>query len=193
MVGRTPLGVYMAFTTFCLATDEAHARSLVHRLRSAGFTDFDVSVMMRETYEDDDFVTDPHIQLPLPPTEVDLPPDESGYAWLDGLGPVAVPGVGGMIVGGPILGGLHGPSARGTSGVAGALTTFGMSIPDARRFDARLLTGHILVAAHSETAARDEQARRALLGGGGMYLVSSPPAPSVAPRAQAPEPPAPRG
>jgi hypothetical protein len=75
----------------------------------------------------------------------------------------------------------------------GALAAFGMTIADARRFDARLLTGHILVAAHSDTMTRDAHARRALLGGGGMYLVTSQPPPPQAPRAQAPEPPAARG
>jgi hypothetical protein len=82
---------------------------------------------------------------------------------LIGIGVFAVPSVGPLIAAGPIIAALAGVGVGGAlGGVTGALVGIGVPEKDARRYEALLKTGRILISLHTRTSAQVRQAKACL-------------------------------
>jgi hypothetical protein len=82
---------------------------------------------------------------------------------LAGIGLLAIPGLGPFIAAGPIMAGLAGLGVGGVvGGVTGAL--IGMGIPEfeAKRYEARLQKGGILLSVHCDTSDEIKRAKEVL-------------------------------
>lgn len=158
----------MATAIICTAKTEAHAKTLVERLKAAGFSNSDLSVLMPDPAGTKDFAVD---------NETKAPEGAAtgagtgalvggGVGWLAGIGALAIPGLGPLIAAGPILAALTGAAVGGTvGGLTGAL--IGMGIPEfeAKKYEGKLKGGRVLLSVHSENKAETERAKKILEDG----------------------------
>jgi hypothetical protein len=71
--------------------------------------------------------------------------------WLAGMGALAIPGIGPLIAAGPIVAALAGMGVGGAvGGITGALVGMGMPEYEAKRYEGRVRTGHILLSVHCD-------------------------------------------
>ena len=149
---RSVFGIY--FT-------RSEVESAVSALRDAQFSSPNVSVLLPETTDSRELVTDKSTKAP----EGAAVGAGSGAAvggalgWLVGVGALMIPGVGPVVAAGPIVAALAGIGVGGAlGGFAGVLVGVGISEHEAKRYQGRMLKGGILVAVHCETP---EEVRRA--------------------------------
>ena len=82
--------------------------------------------------------------------------DGGVLGWLMGIGALAIPGIGPFIAAGPIVAALAGIGAAGVAGgLIGALIGVGIPEYEAKRYEGRLRTGHILLSVHCDDAKGD--------------------------------------
>jgi hypothetical protein len=164
------------------------AERLIEILKRAGFSDQDLSVVL----PDDKLIQDPKIALDHKPG--DDPADEKprdGYdklktvtvgavsggialgtiGGLIGLASLAVPGLGLIVVAGPIAAALIDAAAGGAAGViAGGL--MGMRIPEhrAKQYEQSVREGSTLISVHTQNAQAFQRAMNILAAGGAEDL-----------------------
>jgi hypothetical protein len=143
----------MASSVYCIATSEAQAIRIANRLRSAGFTPDDISML----YPDRDGVRELGTANSTKAPEGATTGASAGaviggaLGWLAGIGAIAIPGVGPLIAAGPILAALSGLAVGGTvGGLSGALVGAGIPEYEAQQYEGRLRAGHILMAIHAD-------------------------------------------
>src|SRR5579863_4446634 len=79
---------------------------------------------------------------------------------LVGMGTLAIPGVGPLIAAGPIMAGLAGLGVGGAiGGITGALIGLGIPEFEAKRYEARLQKGGILLSVHCDTTEEIKRAK----------------------------------
>lgn len=82
---------------------------------------------------------------------------------LAGVGLLAIPGLGPFIAAGPIMAGLAGLGVGGAvGGVTGALIGLGIPEFEAKRYEARLQKGGILLSVHCDTSEEIKRAKEVL-------------------------------
>jgi tetrahydromethanopterin S-methyltransferase subunit C len=80
--------------------------------------------------------------------------------WFVGVGALAIPGVGPLIAAGPILAALAGAGiGSAVGGVTGAVVGMGIPEYEAKKYEARVSGGNILLSVHCESAEQHERAR----------------------------------
>jgi len=133
----------------------------VTAFKDAKFSNSDISVLLPEA-SGGEVVTEESTKAP----EGAVVGVGSGAAvggtlgWLVGAGALALPGIGPVIVAGPIVAALAGISVGGAlGGFAGSLIGGGISEPEAKKYEGRLLKGGILVAVHCETPEEIKRAQ----------------------------------
>jgi hypothetical protein len=139
-------------------------------LRSNGFLSSDISVLLPENLGPKDPITEKSTKAP----EGAAAGAGSGVliggalGWLVGIGALAVPGLGPLIAGGPIMAALAGLGMGGVvGGIAGALIGAGIPEYEAKRYEGRLSKGGILMAVHCDRAAETVHAREIMERTGG--------------------------
>ncbi|HUP81691.1 MAG TPA: hypothetical protein VM260_24275 [Pirellula sp.] len=153
----------MANAVFCTVKTSIQAQAIVDRLKAAGFTANDISVLMPNKESTKDFAVDNQTKSPEGAvtgvsTGALL---GGGLGWLAGIGALAIPGVGPLIAAGPIMAALTGAAVGGTvGGVTGALIGLGIPEYEAKRYEGKLKGGHCLVSVHSEDSRETEKAKR---------------------------------
>jgi uncharacterized membrane protein len=71
--------------------------------------------------------------------------------WLVGIGALAIPGVGPFIAAGPIMAALSGAAiGAAAGGLAGGLIGLGIPELEAKRYEAKIKSGNILISVHTE-------------------------------------------
>src|SRR3954462_6551649 len=152
----------MRHAVYGLLRDQAQADSVVASLRSAGFTGSDISVLFPDKRGTQEFAQEKNTKAPEGATTGGAAGLGVGAAlgWLAGIGALAIPGVGPFIAAGPIMAALGG-AAVGTAagGLVGAL--IGMGIPEfeAKRYDAKIREGNILISVHTEDSEQRDAAK----------------------------------
>ena len=152
----------MAKAVFCTAKTSAQATQIVDRLKSAGFTSNDISVLMPDKTGTKEFAVDNETKAPEGAatgagTGAVL---GGGLGWLAGIGALAIPGLGPFIAAGPIMAALTGAAAGGTvGGLTGALIGLGIPEYEAKRYEGKVKGGHALISVHSEDSAETERAK----------------------------------
>src|SRR5712672_167340 len=104
-------------SVFCLARDEAQASNIVDNLKTAGFSNNDISVLLPDKAGTRDFAHEKGTKAP----EGAITGAGTGgvlggaLGWLAGVGALAIPGLGPFIAAGPIMAALSGAAVGATA------------------------------------------------------------------------------
>lgn len=145
---------------FCIAQTETQAETIVDQLKTAGFSNNDISVLFPDKSSTKEFAHEKETKAPEGATTGGTLGLGLGavLGWLAGIGSLAIPGVGPFIAAGPIMGALSGAAVGGaTGGLIGALVGMGIPEYEAKRYEGRVKEGNILVSVHTDNA--DERSR----------------------------------
>ena len=153
----------MAKAVFCTVKTSHQATHVVDRLKAAGFTSNDISVLMPNKSGTKEFAVDNETKAPEGAatgagTGAVL---GGGLGWLAGIGALAIPGLGPLIAAGPIMAALTGAAVGGTvGGLTGALIGLGIPEFEAKRYEGKVKGGNALISVHSEDAGETERAKK---------------------------------
>ncbi len=138
---------------FGIYRDRSEVEGAVNALKAAGFRSTDISVLFPQTEGTKDFAFEKGTKAPEGATTGAGSGMVVGGAlgWLAGIGALAIPGVGPLIATGPIVAALAGMGVGGAvGGITGALVGMGMPEYEAKRYEGRVRTGHILFSVHCD-------------------------------------------
>jgi hypothetical protein len=145
---------------FCIARTETQAVTIVNNLKSAGFSNNDISVLLPDKSGTRDFA---HEQNTKAPEGAATGAGAGGLlggglGWLVGIGALAIPGLGPFIAAGPIMAALSGAAVgAAVGGLTGALVGMGIPEFEAKAYEGKIKDGNILISVHSDD--RDETSR----------------------------------
>jgi hypothetical protein len=166
----------MATSVYCIAPNDSTAMIIVDQLRAAGFGGNDVSVLFPDKSTTKDFAHEMHTKAP----EGAAAGVSSGgilggaLGWLVGVGTLAIPGVGPLIAAGPILAALSGAAIGATvGGIAGALIGAGIPEVEAKRYEAKLRDGRILISVNANDAKQVGTAKQIFKEAGAEDIASA--------------------
>src|SRR6476619_6130719 len=131
----------MAKAVFCIAQSEAQATTIVDRLKGAGFSNNDISVLFPDKAGTKDFA---HEQNTKAPEGAATGAGTGGvlggvFGWLVGIGALAIPGLGPFIAAGPIMAALSGAAAGAAiGGITGARVGMGIPEIEAKHYEGKL-------------------------------------------------------
>src|ERR1700680_4231548 len=152
----------MAKAVFGIAKTEEQAVHIINRLKEAGFSNNDVSVLLPDRAATRDFAHEQHTKAP----EGAVAGAVAGGAiagvlgWLVGIGSLAIPGVGPLIAAGPIMAALSGAAAGGAvGGLAGALVGLGIPEYEAKQYEGKVKNGNILISVHTDDSKQRQKAK----------------------------------
>src|SRR5215467_14245729 len=131
---------------FGIYSTQEGVETAVDSLRNAGFRNTDISVLFPDNKGTKDFAHEKNTKAPEGATTGGLAGGIAGgvLGWLTGIGALAIPGLGPLIVAGPIVAALAGAGAMGTlGGMIGALAGMGIPEYEARRYEGRIREGGV--------------------------------------------------
>jgi Protein of unknown function (DUF3341) len=147
MAGHSVFGIY---------TSREGVEAAVQELRDAGFRGSDISILAPENLGDiRDIGTVKTTKAPEGATAGGTSGAVIGgvLGWLVGIGALAIPGVGPFLAAGPIMAALAGVGVgAAVGGITGALVGFGVPEFEAKRYEARLRKGGILLSVHADNS-----------------------------------------
>jgi hypothetical protein len=165
----------MKRSALCLVDTETQADAIVGKLRSAGFSDNDISVLFPDKGSTRDFTHKKETKMPEGATVGASTGGVVGgtIGLLAGIGALAIPGLGPFIAAGPIMAALSGGAiGAGVGGVTGALVGLGIPEYEAKRYEGKVKEGGILISVHSES--NDETSRaKSIFKDEGAHDISS--------------------
>lgn len=150
-------------SVFCIARDETQACRIVDDLKTNGFSDNDVSVLLSDQQGTRDFAHEKNTKAPEGATTGVATGGILGGAlgWLAGIGAIAIPGVGPLIAAGPILAALSGAAiGAAAGGLTGALIGMGIPEYEAKRYEGKVRSGNVLISVHADNADEAQRARQ---------------------------------
>jgi hypothetical protein len=142
-------------SVFCIATNRNQAEDIVQRLRNAGFSSDDVSVLFPDKDTTRDFAHEKHTKAPEgAATGAGTGGVVGGVlGWIAGIGALAIPGVGPFIAAGPIMAALSGAAiGAAAGGIAGGLIGLGIPELEAKRYEGKVRSGNILISVHTDNS-----------------------------------------
>jgi len=160
-------GIYPSRT----AVEEA-----VEHLRAAGFRSTDISVLFPENRGTKDFAHEKNTKAPEGTTTGVVSGGIAGgvLGWLTSIGVLTIPGLGPLVVAGPILAALAGAGALGTvGGIIGALVGLGMPEYEAKRYEGRIREGGVLLSVHCDSTGWVRRAKEVLEQSGAQDIGSA--------------------
>src|SRR5215212_10639487 len=161
---------------FGIYPNRAAAERAVDELRSDGFRNTDISVLLADNAGSKDFAHEMNTKSPEGATAGATSGAVAGgiLGWLAGIGALAIPGVGPLIAAGPIMGALAGAGVLGTvGGIVGALVGMGIPEYEAKRYEGRIKEGGVLLSVHTATSERVKLAEQVLERTGAEDISSS--------------------
>ena len=160
-------GIYPSYTSVEIGVDA---------LRTAGFSNADISALFPESTGTRDFAHEKSTKAPEGATTGAGTGVVLGGAlgWLLGIGALAIPGLGPFIAAGPIVAALAGAGVGGTvGGIAGALIGMGIPEYEAKRYEGRVKDGGILLSVHTDSSDWTKQAKEILKRTGAQDISST--------------------
>ena len=148
---------------------EIEAENLVQRLTANGLASSDISAILPDKRGTRDFAHEHNTKAPEGAATGGVAGLGVGAAvgWLAGIGALAIPGLGPFIAAGPIMAALGGAAVGGTAGgIVGALVGMGIPEFEAKRYDAKVREGNILIPVHTEDSKQRDLAKEVLERGG---------------------------
>ena len=152
----------MKRSALCLVDTEEQAAAIVEKLRSAGFSDNDISVLFPDKESTRDFAHKKETKMPEGATIGASTGGAVGgtIGLLAGIGALAIPGLGPFIAAGPIMAALSGGAiGAGVGGLTGALVGLGIPEYEAKRYEGKVKEGGILISVHSENSDENNRAK----------------------------------
>jgi hypothetical protein len=152
----------MKRSALCLVDTEAQADAIVGKLRSARFSDSDISVLFPDKGSTRDFAHKKATKMPEGATVGAGTGGAIGgtIGLLAGIGALAIPGLGPFIAAGPIIAALSGGAiGAGIGGLTGALVGLGIPEYEAKRYEGKVKEGGILISVHSESGDETSRAK----------------------------------
>jgi hypothetical protein len=147
----------MSTAVYGIAQDHAHAESIVHNLKEAGFSSNEISVLFPDKSGTRDFAHEQNTKLPEGAATGGIAGMGTGavLGWLAGIGSLAIPGIGPFIAAGPIMAALGGAAVGGAAGgLIGGLVGMGIPEYEAKLYDGKVRNGNVLISVHTD---RSEQ------------------------------------
>jgi hypothetical protein len=152
----------MSKSVFCIGNTTKAVR-IVDRLRAAGFSNNDISVLVADKEGTRDFAHEHNTKAPEGAAAGAGTGAVLGGAlgWLAGIGMLAIPGLGPLIAAGPIMAALSGAAAGGTiGGLTGALVGMGIPEYEAKRYEGKVKAGNALISVHTDNSDESARAKR---------------------------------
>jgi len=152
----------MTKAVFCIAQNVEQTESIVSSLKTAGFSNNDISVLFPDKTTTKDFAHEKHTKAPEGAAIGGAVGIGAGaiLGWLAGIGSLAIPGVGPFIAAGPIMGALSGAAVGGaTGGLSGALIGLGIPEFEAKRYEGKIKGGNALISVHTTSGEAIDQVK----------------------------------
>jgi hypothetical protein len=140
-------------SVFCIAASRGRADCIIHDLKTAAFSNRDLSVLFLDGRAGNGPAGTPKLPVQTAESAGEI---RGVLSWIEGIRSLSIPGVGPLIAAGPIAAAL---GSATVGGLAGGLMDFDVPEVEARRFEARIKDGQILLAVHSENPEMSDQAR----------------------------------
>lgn len=156
-------------SVFCIATSREQADRLVTELKSANFSNNDISVLFPDKGTTRDFAHEKNTKAPEGAVAGAGTGGVIGGAlgWIAGIGALTIPGVGPFIAAGPIIAALSGAAIGATvGGIAGGLIGLGIPEIEAKRYEGKVKAGNILISVHTENSTEIARAKDIFTKGG---------------------------
>ena len=163
-------------SVFCITTSRSQAAQIVDGLRSEGFSNNDISALFPDKETSRDFAHEKHTKAPEGAATGAGTGGLLGgtLGWLAGVGTLAIPGVGPLIVAGPIVAALSGAAVgAAVGGIAGALIGMGIPEYEAKRYEGKVKAGNILISVHTESSDEAAQAKEIFKAAGAQDIATS--------------------
>ena len=163
-------------SVFCLATSYPQAERIVDNLKTAGFSNTDISVLLPDTQGTKDFAHEKNTKAPEGAVTGAGAGGVMGgtLGWLAGIGALAIPGIGPFVAAGPIMAMLGGAALGATmGGITGALVGMGIPEYEAKRYEGKLKEGKILISVHSENSQETDRAEAIFKQAGAQDIATS--------------------
>lgn len=136
---------------FGIFSDRMTLERAVDQLKTNGFRNSDISVLMQDKSESVDFAHEKNTKAP----EGAATGAGTGIlgggilGWLAGAGALAIPGIGPFVAAGPIMGAIAGAGIGGTvGGITGGLLGLGIPEYEAKRYESLVHGGGMLLSVH---------------------------------------------
>ncbi|MDO9269185.1 MAG: hypothetical protein Q7T96_08750 [Methylobacter sp.] len=152
----------MTKAVFGIAQSIDQAEAIVNELKTAGFSNNDVSVLFPDKSTTRDFAHEKHTKAPEGAAIGGTVGLGTGavLGWLAGIGSLAIPGVGPFIAAGPIMGALSGAAVGAATGsLTGALIGVGIPEYEAKRYEEKIRGGNALISVHTESSEERDRAK----------------------------------
>jgi hypothetical protein len=149
-------------SVFCITTSRPQADRIVDQLRSANFSNNDISVLFPDKDTTRDFAHEKNTKAPEGAVAGASTGGVVGGAlgWIVGIGALAIPGVGPFIAAGPIMAALGGAAiGAAAGGIAGGLIGLGIPELEAKRYEGKVKAGNILISVHTEDSDEIDRAK----------------------------------
>src|SRR6267142_1885429 len=166
----------MKRSALCLVDTETQADAIVGKLRSAGFSDNDISVLFPDKGSTRDFAHKKETKMPEGATVGASTGGVVGgtVGLLAGIGALAIPGLGPFIAAGPIMAALGGGAiGAGVGGLTGALVGLGIPEYEAKRYEGLIQKGGILLSVHCDNSDEIKRAKELMKGTGAADIAST--------------------
>ena len=163
-------------SVFCIVTSYPQAERIVESLKTAGFSNTDISALFPDTQGTKDFAHEKNTKAPEGAATGAGAGGLMGGAvgWLAGIGALAIPGIGPFVAAGPIMAMLGGAAVGATlGGITGALVGMGIPEYEAKRYEGKLKAGNILISVHSENSAETSRAEAIFKQAGAQDIATS--------------------
>jgi len=149
-------------SVFCISTSREQANLIVERLKTANFSNNDISVLFPDKGTTRDFAHEKNTKAPEGAVAGASTGGVIGGAlgWIAGIGALAIPGVGPFIAAGPIIAALSGAAVGATvGGIAGGLIGLGIPEIEAKRYEGKVKAGNLLISVHTENSEEITRAK----------------------------------
>lgn len=149
-------------SVFCIATSQSQAEQIVASLKTANFSNNDISALFADKKANRDFAHEKNTKAPEGAVTGASTGGVLGGAlgWIAGIGALAIPGVGPFIAAGPIMAALSGAAIGATvGGITGGLIGLGIPELEAKQYEGKIKNGNILISVHAENSAEISRAK----------------------------------
>lgn len=138
---------------FCTVENTILAENLLNKLKAENIPNHNISVLFADSGDTKRFVHEKHTKAPEGMTTGVGTGGVIGgvLGWLVGIGSLAIPGLGPFIAAGPIMATLSGVAiGAAAGGLIGTLVGLGIPEIEAKKYEAKLKQGNVLIAVHTE-------------------------------------------
>src|SRR5579872_1136031 len=163
-------------SVFCIATSRNQADQIVGQLKTANFSNNDISVLFPDKDTTRDFAHEKNTKAPEGAVAGASTGGVVGGAlgWVAGIGALAIPGVGPFIAAGPIIAALSGAAVgAAVGGIAGGLIGLGIPEIEAKRYEGKIKEGNILISVHTENSAEISRAKEIFTTAGAQDICTT--------------------